>query len=273
VIAGQPAWAKSLIIAELHEDQSDSQTDYFNSKVVKTVALAWSKSTRDSFKEMRKAAGRFTETEHLVTGGTEHREKYSMGRGYYLAGDGSSYSGWQIRKCNVAWHVTRHTDVSRLGLMIRGAADDAEATYQAERAAIRAATDAVIAEDVATDNREVGTLGARVEARLAANNVYPFPPAQMAALAPLAHVDTGAALQADIVNTLTALLARVKPQMYSTDAYAAAATDADAVGQIVSKFFLWDGTLVLRMAQSALEDCNFKKESGIVGLMATEAEA
>lgn len=46
----------------------------------------------------------------------------------------------------------------------------ANAKHEADRLARVAATDAIIAEDVANDNREVGTLAARVEARIAENN-------------------------------------------------------------------------------------------------------
>lgn len=158
------------VIAELHEDQCDSQSDYFSSRRVRTVVLALSAHGKDLFAEMRKAALLFPETEHLGPGknewrvmklaapdqnqhwngrlgeyegkstfGTreeaqafldtalardkakndavpfecycpevpngaeiecdsvEHREKYSMGRGYYLQA-GSSYSGWRVSK-------------------------------------------------------------------------------------------------------------------------------------------------------------------------------
>lgn len=46
------------------------------------------------------------------------------------------------------------------------------------------------------------------------------------------------------------------------------ATDAEALGVAVSKFFKWDGFEVLRTAQAALEDANFHAESAAVGKMA-----
>lgn len=58
----KPSWAEALIVAELEENTSDIQSDYFGSRTLRTVALAWSKSKRDNFAEMRKAAATFPET-------------------------------------------------------------------------------------------------------------------------------------------------------------------------------------------------------------------
>jgi len=166
----RPSSAKAAIVARLEQDQSDSQSDYFGSKTVKTLFLGWSNHTKDLFAEMRKAAStrpetadyrpgkdrytcRVVFTNDIVSNGSyygagnyshwhddigngkqfrtlaeaesfvakagtpesigfegstanftwrieqssiEHREKYSMGKGYYLADH--SYSGWQVRK-------------------------------------------------------------------------------------------------------------------------------------------------------------------------------
>lgn len=173
----KPAWAKALIVAVYHTDESDMQTDYFNVRHGAPIALAWSKHTRDNFAEMRKAAELFEPTKHLGRGcdvwharvvracdvidhgsaywkgsvshwhselmpgprcywpeftteaeaqayvskagepnsmwfgetlvtfawsisreSIEHREKYSMGKGYYLKGSGSYSSGWTVSK-------------------------------------------------------------------------------------------------------------------------------------------------------------------------------
>lgn len=91
-----PAWAKAVIIGRSKQDQSDSQTDYFGSSTTRTVVLAFSTNQRDDFKEMRKAAILMPETAHLVESDHEHREKYSMGQGYYLGT--SRHSGWQVSK-------------------------------------------------------------------------------------------------------------------------------------------------------------------------------
>jgi hypothetical protein len=179
----KPEWAQAVIVAQLEVDDSDLQTDYFNTKRTRTVLLAWSKHTRDLFTEMRKAAVRFPETEHLSPGkgqftpyvvldadvrsngswyhkgqashwhteldggvynhrefstkeeveafiaeqgepepitfesGTEptpfvweinegemeHREKYSMGSGYYLKAERTYGTGWTVRKYGLGY--------------------------------------------------------------------------------------------------------------------------------------------------------------------------
>ena len=89
----------AVIIAEHHVSDCDSQSDYFASHEDQTVILAPSKHKRDLFPEMRKAAALIPETRHYADspqGEDEHREKYSMGHGYYLGK--SRYSGWQISK-------------------------------------------------------------------------------------------------------------------------------------------------------------------------------
>ena len=94
-----PVWAKGVIIAELHENKCDSQSDYYHSSSIKTVILGFSKHTRDIFSEMRKHAAVMPELADIIEAGSdaEHREKYSMGRGYYLT-VGSTYEGWQVSK-------------------------------------------------------------------------------------------------------------------------------------------------------------------------------
>lgn len=92
-----PAGCERVIVATLKKDDSDSHSDYFGQKTLGLVVLAASACTRDSFSEMRKAAKRFKPTADMVL--IEHREKYSMGKGYYLSGsDISTASGWEISK-------------------------------------------------------------------------------------------------------------------------------------------------------------------------------
>lgn len=95
-----PANAKAVIIAELERDVSDSMTDYFNAKTVRTVILGFSTHSRDLFPELRKAAANFAETAHLVDApaSAEHRQKYSMGAGYFLKATGRYSDGWKISK-------------------------------------------------------------------------------------------------------------------------------------------------------------------------------
>jgi hypothetical protein len=93
-----PADAKAAIIAELHENESDSMTDYYGYSTQRTVILGFSTHTRDLFPEMRRYAANFEGTAYLAAENKEyeHREKYSMGDGYYLGK--SKYSGWTVSK-------------------------------------------------------------------------------------------------------------------------------------------------------------------------------
>jgi hypothetical protein len=90
--------AQAIIVARLKQDESDSQTDYYASRTSRTVILGFSKHKRDIFSEMRKHASNFEETAYLAEYNEdyEHREKYSMGAGYYLGE--SKYRGWIIEK-------------------------------------------------------------------------------------------------------------------------------------------------------------------------------
>lgn len=91
---------KAVIVAELMQDDSDSQTDYFASHATRMVVLAFSKHTRDIFSEMRKAAAGsdIPEVRALAVDGIEHRQKWSMGAGYFLGGERGRYSGWKVSK-------------------------------------------------------------------------------------------------------------------------------------------------------------------------------
>lgn len=113
-----PETAQALIVAECEIDKCDLQTDYFATSTSKTVILGWSKHKRDLFPEMRKFADLIPETAHLKEPPSidsnrepktesnkswwhpadEHREKYSMGHGYYLKAEGRYATGWLIRK-------------------------------------------------------------------------------------------------------------------------------------------------------------------------------
>jgi hypothetical protein len=96
-----PEDAQAVIVARLKQNDSDSMTDYYASSVQRTVILGFSKHKRDLFSEMRKHASNFEETAYLgeFNEDNEHREKYSMGDGYYLGE--SKYSGWIIEKVPV----------------------------------------------------------------------------------------------------------------------------------------------------------------------------
>ena len=93
-----PEDAQAVIVARLRQNESDSYTDYYSYSTQRTVIIGFSKHKRDIFSEMRKHASNFEETAYLAEFNEEyeHREKYSMGDGYYLGK--SKYSGWIIEK-------------------------------------------------------------------------------------------------------------------------------------------------------------------------------
>ncbi|RVC22820.1 hypothetical protein EN879_16885, partial [Mesorhizobium sp. M7A.F.Ca.AU.002.02.1.1] len=78
----------------------DSMTDYYGGKTIKTVILGFSKHTRDLFPELRQAARNFADTAGLADAPetAEHRQKYSMGGGYFLKTGGRYSSGWKVSK-------------------------------------------------------------------------------------------------------------------------------------------------------------------------------
>jgi hypothetical protein len=96
-----PEDAQAVIVARLQQDKSDSQTDYFAYTTQRAVIIGFSKHKRDIFSEMRKHASNFEETAYLAEYNEdyEHREKYSMGNGYYLGE--SKYRGWIIEKVSI----------------------------------------------------------------------------------------------------------------------------------------------------------------------------
>ena len=84
-----PSWAKAYIVAELKEDKSDSQSDYFHASTSKTLLLAWSTTDRLNFAEMRKAALNAPETKELIEELKEDRYHRILGNYYH---------GWAIKK-------------------------------------------------------------------------------------------------------------------------------------------------------------------------------
>ena len=108
LLASRPSWAKSALFAVYEVSECDYMTDYFATSTKRVVFLAWSRTTKDMFAEMRKAATLFPETASLASEGksAEHREKYSMGAGYYLKASGRYSDGWKVRKADPSWYVS-----------------------------------------------------------------------------------------------------------------------------------------------------------------------
>lgn len=78
-----PADVRAVIIAELHEDDSDPMTDYYGYRNIRTVILGFSHKTRVDFAEMRRAAAHFPDTAYLAEYNREyeHRENTVWGTG------------------------------------------------------------------------------------------------------------------------------------------------------------------------------------------------
>lgn len=132
----KPSWAVSAIVAELHEDESDLMTDYFSYSTAKSVVIAWSRTDRNDFSEMRQAAANFPDTLHLATYSEEleHRENYSMGAGLYLGK--SKYHGWIIKKTAITHHfggmtmeIAEHLQIPGAQLAIAQGEDEARISH------------------------------------------------------------------------------------------------------------------------------------------------
>ena len=110
-----PADARAVIIAELHENESEPMSDYYGYSTKRTVILGFSSHTKDLFSEMRKFAANFEGTAYLAEENAEYenREKYSGGAGYYLGK--SKYSGWIVKK-DTFWG-SREQTVERYALI------------------------------------------------------------------------------------------------------------------------------------------------------------
>ncbi|MCK5613432.1 methyltransferase, partial [Candidatus Pacearchaeota archaeon] len=124
--AKTPTGTQSIIVAELVQDKSDLSSDYHGSISTRTIILAFSKHTRDLFPEMRMAALNHPETSflHDADKKAEHREKYSMGAGFYLKQGWRDSNGWKISKvrpyqnnysigCDAEWSLPKTPEKSR----------------------------------------------------------------------------------------------------------------------------------------------------------------
>lgn len=96
-IAQIPADAKTVIIAELFEDESDTYTDYFHCRAVKTVILGYSKSMRNNPAELRKMAARFDKTAELLNDPAAKIDRGYNGLPSYYFGTRNRY-GWKVSK-------------------------------------------------------------------------------------------------------------------------------------------------------------------------------
>ena len=103
VFGPRPEWAQAEIVAELEQDDCDTQTDYFAVKRTHRVRLAWSRHRRDIFSELRKAAATMEETAHLGPG----RDEYNVRVVFACeVSSGSVYA-------NAGWESPYHRDLAR----------------------------------------------------------------------------------------------------------------------------------------------------------------
>lgn len=96
LLATAPAGAKSAIVAVLDCDDSDSMSDYFAHKTVRSVVIGWTTSSRVSFAAMRKAAAKFCHTSHMGPGKDRVRLR--------LVWDHDSSDSAAVAKCWIRMH-------------------------------------------------------------------------------------------------------------------------------------------------------------------------
>ena len=88
-----PQWAKTVIVADFYQDDSDSMTDYFSTSIGRTIYLTFSKSDRNNMAELHKAKLLFEDTKDLED---EHTDGHSYLPDYFIGS--SRWSGWKVNK-------------------------------------------------------------------------------------------------------------------------------------------------------------------------------
>lgn len=93
ILAKIPATAKAVIVAEIEEDISESQTDYFASRPLRHVVIGFRMTARESFPALRKAAAGYPETAHMGPGLGEFRPRLVYSEDVETP-MGRQYRGW-----------------------------------------------------------------------------------------------------------------------------------------------------------------------------------
>jgi hypothetical protein len=106
--ARKPEWAEALIVAELHENTSDMQSDYHGHKTNRRVAIGWRKGKRESFPQLRKAAATFDETKHLGPGLDLYTARLILGA------DAKGNGCWHCKGGVSPWHRDEMKEFSTL---------------------------------------------------------------------------------------------------------------------------------------------------------------
>ncbi len=131
-----PENAQFVIVAELYQNDSDSQSDYFSTSISETVILGFSSSKNSNMNELKKACLNFEETALFADGGIdfEHNDKNSYLPDYFL-GTGA-WSGWKVNKSK--YRIDLNTDKGKEFLYLahsegRYFVNDAEFTVNEEK--------------------------------------------------------------------------------------------------------------------------------------------
>ena len=86
-----------LIYAEYRVDTSDSQSDYYGCRVTRQVVIGFGTGKRESFKQLRKAAGTFTPTKHLGPDKGRFTCRVVHANDIMIPSDGMCYEGYGSR--------------------------------------------------------------------------------------------------------------------------------------------------------------------------------
>lgn len=123
-----PAWAEAAIVANLHCDASDIQSDYFGHTTERSVLIGWRRGKREDFGQLRAAAARFSETAHLGPGKDRWtvRLKYATDHDGHYKGDWAiALEGYVFSECGLekstgatSWHSMRFSTEAEADALI-----------------------------------------------------------------------------------------------------------------------------------------------------------
>lgn len=103
-----PDWAKSVIVADHYQNDSDSMTDYFSTSITVRIFLAYSKTQRNNMAELRAACANFDEVKDFPAQADANKEAreyntpaaHTEGHSYlpdYYIGTGA-WHGYKVTK-------------------------------------------------------------------------------------------------------------------------------------------------------------------------------
>lgn len=97
-IVSVPGSVKAVIVADLYEDESDSMTDYFNTKVKSRFFLAFSATQRNNMRELEKSCHNWGETKNLLKkeDTVKHTDGHSYLPDYFIGSD--RWNGLKVHK-------------------------------------------------------------------------------------------------------------------------------------------------------------------------------